>query len=411
MATKLGNSDFIPLIFAADINVYSLARAFHEQYGIVSAGYGMASAGPINHTDIINYQAVPRADQPDVLPQLVIDFARTYSDRKILLLGCGDNYVRRISEAKELFPENVIAPYMDFPDLYRLANKQSFYELCDNMAIEHPKTFIYRENFGGQLDLDFAAPYIVKPATSVSWWENPFPDQRKVHLVEDIDELKTLLSTIYAHGYPDEMIVQEYIPGDDSNLIVLTQYFDQQGVLRLSCSGRVLLEEHTAKGIGNSAVILSEDHLDLAERLAALLQSQGFSGFACFDIKFDQRDGLYKVFEVNTRQGRGNYYVTGSGLNIARFITEDLVYQRQLFPELKIREPFLWHVTPESVVYQCATAAGMAERVAELIKTGRSGNPLDYPADRNLKRTLWLAKYNRQQKDRYNEFIQGGARV
>ncbi|MCL2137298.1 MAG: ATP-grasp domain-containing protein [Coriobacteriia bacterium] len=411
MTMRLGNSDFIPLIFAADINVYSLSRAFHEQYGIVSAGYGIASAGPINHTSIIDYQSVPRADQPDVLPGLINDFANTYADQQILVFGCGDNYVRRISSAKGSYPDNVVVPYMDFPDLYRLANKQSFYAICDQYGIVHPATYIYREPDGGLLDLAFEAPYIVKPANSVSWWENPFDEQRKVHLVEGFEELKALLSTIYAAGYPDEMIIQEYIPGDDYNLIVLTQYFDQHGVLKMSCSGRVLLEEHTAHGIGNSAVIISEDHLEIADQLGSLLANEGFRGFACFDIKYDGRDGKYKVLEVNTRQGRGHYYVTGSGLNVARFVTEDLIYNRPLLPELKAIEPYLWYVTPLSVARQCAIDAGLKDQVDEVLRSGRSGNPLDYRADRSFPRSLWLAKYTRQQGERYQEYKQGGALV
>ena len=411
MTQQPGNSDFIPLIFAADINVYSLSRAFHEQYGITSAGYGMAAAGPINHTRIIDYRSVARADQPDVLPDLITGFATRHPNQRIMVFGCGDNYVRRISMAKHSYPENVIVPYMEFDDLYRLANKQSFYAICDQHQIEHPATFIYQEKTGGLLDLDFDAPYIVKPANGVAWWENPFDGQRKVHLVDDISELKTLLSTIYAHGYPDEMIIQEYIPGGDSNLLVLTQYFDSIGVLRMSCAGRVLLEEHTAYGIGNSAVIISEDHLELADQLASLLAAQNYRGFACFDIKFDQRDGRYKVLEVNTRQGRGHYYVTGSGLNVARFVTEDLVYGRQLVPELSLSQPFLWYVTSLNVVRQAGIAAGMQEQVEELMRTNRAGNPLDYAADRSVQRTLWLTKYMRQQEQRYNEYMQAGARV
>jgi D-aspartate ligase len=408
MTAQLGNSDFIPLIFAADINVYSLSRAFHEQYSITSAGYGIAAAGPINHTKIINYQSVERADQPEVLTKLVTDFANSHPDQRILLFGCGDNYVRSIANSKPLFPENVIAPYMNYDALYRLANKQSFYQICDKYGILHPKTFIYVEKTGGLLDLQFDAPFIVKPANGVAWWENPFEGQRKVHLVHSYDELKTLLSTIYAHGYNHEMIVQEYIGGGDSNLLVMTQYFDGSGVLRMSCSGRVLLEEHTAYGIGNSAVIMSEDHLELAEQLAGLLQGEGFTGFACFDIKYDARDDQYKVLEVNTRQGRGHYYVTGSGLNVARFITEDLVYGRVVEPELSVREPFLWHVTPRSVVRQVGIDAGLEEQVEYLLNSNRSGNPLDYPADRNLQRSLWLARYMRQQEQRYIEYKQGG---
>lgn len=37
---------FQPLLFGGDINVYSVARAFHEAYGVVSICYGIYPSGP-----------------------------------------------------------------------------------------------------------------------------------------------------------------------------------------------------------------------------------------------------------------------------------------------------------------------------------------------------------------------------
>ena len=57
---------------------------------------------------------------------------------------------------------------------------------------------------------------------------------------------------------PTTMIIQDFIPGDDSYMRVLTNYSDRNGKVKLMCMGHVLLEEHTPHGIGNHAVILTE---------------------------------------------------------------------------------------------------------------------------------------------------------
>ena len=53
---------FIPLLFAGDINVVSVARAFHEEYGIVSSCYGKYPTGPCMDSKIIDYKANEKAD-------------------------------------------------------------------------------------------------------------------------------------------------------------------------------------------------------------------------------------------------------------------------------------------------------------------------------------------------------------
>jgi D-aspartate ligase len=404
---KIGNQDFIPVVFAADINVYSLARAYHEAYGIRIKAYGTALSGPLHYTCIADYDAHQDTDNPKVLRSLLQDFAADHPAQKILPIGCGDNYVQAIAiAAEEGLPENVCQHYMKHSDLLRYAHKQNFYALCDQEKIAHPKTFVYSESFGGRIDIDFQPPFIVKPSDGVSWWRHPFENQRKVHIVSSVAELKTLLSAVYAAKYDGEVIVQEYIDGPDSDLYVLTQYIDSRGVLTLSASGRVLAEEHTPKGVGNSVVIVSEPHgkqiKDTARQLGDLLLKNGYRGFASFDLKYDQRQDCLKVLEVNTRQGRGNYYVTGSGANIARFITEDLVYQRAIEPVLEV-EPYIWSVLPEAYTRRCVGDADnlLHHTGLNLMGAGRWGNPLDYKADKSLMRQLWLKRYERLQVSHY----------
>ena len=51
--------NFQPLLFGGDINVYSVARAFHEAYGVRSIAYGKYPSFPCHGSAIIDYRVCP----------------------------------------------------------------------------------------------------------------------------------------------------------------------------------------------------------------------------------------------------------------------------------------------------------------------------------------------------------------
>lgn len=382
---------FVPLLFAADINVYSVARAFHEEYGIISYCYGKFPSGPCHDSKIIRYTADERVDQQDVFLKTVLDFAAVHSKEKVLLIGCGDSYVQLISENKDRLPENVIAPYIGIDLMNELIHKEKFYELCEQQGVDYPSTFVHRMELENSFQLPFDPPYIVKPSNGIEYWQHSFPTQKKVYKADSMKELCEILGDIYGAGYRDSVIIQDFIPGDDTFMRVLTGYSDHQGQVKLMALGHVLLEEHTPHGLGNHAVILTEENRELSDRFRKLLEALHYVGFSNFDIKYDQRDGKYKVFEINTRQGRSNFYVTGAGANLMKCVVDDWVYHLPLEFHM-VTEPSLWMVVPKKVAFAYIKPEKYRREMKELIRRGKLVNPLFYPADRGLMHGVKLWK-------------------
>ena len=382
--------NFQPLLFGGDINVYSVARAFHEAYGVKSVCFGKFASGPAYGSDIIDYRVCPKNEDPETFRKNVADVAAEFSDKTVLVMGCGDSYVKLAAENKESFPANCIAPYIAGDTIGKLNNKEYFYELCDQFGIDHPGTFVYRKEMGHDFELPFQAPYICKPSNGVAYWEHPFEGNEKVFTCPDRKNLEEVLDKVYAAGYPDTMIIQDFVPGDDSNMRVLTCYSDRNAQVKLMCLGHVLLEEHTPHGIGNHAVILTEVNEEICQKVKAFLEEMNYVGFTNFDIKYDTRDGKYKFFEINCRQGRSNYYVTGAGYNIARLLVEDRVEGRDL-PFVLADNPSLWRVVPRKVAYDFIVSDYHAEMKAR-IREGREVTPLFYDKDKAFGRTLRMKK-------------------
>ena len=248
--------NFVPLLLGADINVYSMARAFHEAYGVETIAYGMYPSGPCYGSDIIDYRVRENNDDPEVVLRSVTEVAQEFPTKQILVLGCGDNYLTAIAENLPRFPANVVAPYIDLQLMETLIHKEKFYELCDRYGIDHPATFVYKKGMGHDFELPFPGPFVVKPAESATYWDHPFDTQKKAYVLQTRQEVDAVLDEIYEHGYEDSLIIQDFIPGDDSYMRVVTNYSGEDGKVRLMCVGHVLLEEHTRHGIGNHAVII-----------------------------------------------------------------------------------------------------------------------------------------------------------
>ena len=66
-------TSFLPLLFGGDINVYSMARAFHEAYGIRSTAYGKFATGVCYESAILDYRVCAKnEDGPTFLENVRI---------------------------------------------------------------------------------------------------------------------------------------------------------------------------------------------------------------------------------------------------------------------------------------------------------------------------------------------------
>ncbi|HCO62371.1 MAG TPA: ATP-grasp domain-containing protein [Clostridiales bacterium] len=386
----MSNPAFQPLLFGGDINVYSMARAFHEAYGVKSIVYGKYVSFPCSYSSIIDYRPCPDNDHEATFLRSVCTVAQEHPDKTILLVGCGDSYVKLAAHLKPQFPDNVRCNYISGALMDQLTDKEQFYALCDRYGIDHPATVVYRPEMGHDFTLPWAPPYIAKPSDGVAYWATGHSELKKVYICQSRQELLEALDEVYAAGYPGSMILQEFIPGDDTYMRVLTNYSDTAGKVKLMCLGHVLLEEHSPHGIGNHAVIITEYDQDLCRRVQVMLEDLGYVGFSNLDIKYDSRDGKYKAFEINCRQGRSNYYVTGSGHNIARYLVEDLLEHKDL-PLTVVQDRTIWRMIPRRLAYTFIPKAYHSQMKA-LFRRGTDHHSMEYAGDYTPHRLLRILK-------------------
>lgn len=407
--SDITSNDFELVIAGADLNCYNVARAFHEAYGTVAYAFGRYEIGTTKHSKIVRFTTVPDLDDPNVFVKTFLDFANNHTDKKLILIGCTDDYAGLIIKSCEKLGDKYIIPYIDEALWSKLQSKAAFYAECDKFGILYPKTKVIGRDRTNDVftpeSLGFDYPIIVKPSSSILYWKYPFEGMKKVYFASSPDEAAQITDEIYASGYPDEIILQDTIPGDDSNMRVLTAYSDKEGKVRMMCLGHVLLEEHTPKGRGNHAAIITEDNTQLCTAYKNYLESIGYVGFSNFDIKYDDRDGTYRAFEINLRQGRSNYYVTASDCNIAKLIVEDRL--GGTLDGIRFGKPAFWHIIPKKIVYSYLTDhPDIKKQIHKLVGSGREFSSYFYKFDlkRNPKRFFYAVAYTINHFNKYRKY-------
>lgn len=397
---------FLPVLLGSDANVYGMARSFHEAYGLRSLAVSKTIFTATADSKIIDFTLEPDLENPDTFLASLISLKKRYPDKTLLLVPCSDGYMKLLVQFQE-----ELRPYFAFncptlENLQRLTLKENFYAVCDEFGFSYPQTDIVTPQNYQTVPLQIPFPRIIKASNSVEYWKCSFPGKRKVFVAQDQEEYDKILRLIYSSSYQDHLTIQEFIPGDDSFMRVLNCYCGRDGKVRLMALGHPLLEDHTPGGIGNYVAIISDFDPDLLEQFRNFLETIGWTGFANFDMKYDSRDGKYKLFETNPRQGRSSYYVTAAGYNLAVWLVEDVIEKKDL-PLTLAQNEHLWLQVPKRLVRQYLPSPELQTKVRELVKAGKCTQSLFYKPDlspsRRMKLTLNLLNHYRKYKRYYGK--------
>ena len=216
--------------------------------------------------------------------------------------------------------------------------------------------------------------------------------------------MDAILKAIYSSSYQDPLILQEYIPGDDSHMRVMNCYCGKDRKVKLIALGEALLEEHSPEGIGSYAAIINGYDEELSLRMKRFLEDIGYTGYANFDMKLDPRDGQYKLFEMNLRQGRSSFFVTAAGYNLAKWMVDDILLERPM--ELTIaKNRVLWTIIPTSVIFRYLTDDEKKQEARQLLKEGKVCHSLLYRGDINLKRLIGYRLNQWHYRQKYRKYF------
>lgn len=397
--------DLLPVLLGSDANVYGMARSFYMEYGVTSLAIGKGALAATANSKLVKMAVVePNLEDDAVFVRTLTDFAKAHTGKTLVLVSCGDNYTGLMARARA-----ALEPYYKFacptPELVaELDTKEFFYKACERHGLSYPRTFgCTNENYK-TVELPFPFPCIIKASNSVAYWNCKFPHKKKVFVAYNKEKFDAITAAIYSSSYQDNLVLQEYIPGDDNCMRVLNCYSGLDHKVKLMALGRPLLEEQTPEGIGNYAAIMNVRDDELMEKMKAFLEDVGWEGFSNFDMKYDARDGKYKLFEMNPRQGRSSFFVTASGYNLAKWLVEDVVEHKE--QDLTIADAHhLWMIAPAGIIKKYLKDEALLAEAKELMRQGKVSHQLFCKEDAGLKRRIWYIKNQLNNYRKYKRYF------
>ena len=380
--------DFIPVLLGSDINVYGMASSFYKQYNKKSIAIGKGILPVCKNSKIVHVEVVePRLEEDDVFVETLLKFKENYPNDTLLLVPCGDNYIKMLVRNQDKLKKDYVFNCIKNDLLESLNTKERFYEMCEKYDLPYPKTFICTKDNYENLEAPFEYPMIIKPSNSVMYWNAHFEGKRKVFLAETEEEFRKILDAIYHSTYTDDLIIQEFVPGDDSMMRVVNCYSDHNGKVKMAALGKILLEECTPEGIGSYAAIISDYDKEIIDLVVNFLEKIKFKGYSNFDIKYDTRDNTYKVFEINPRQGRSSYFVTAAGCNLSKYLVDDMINNKDMKMEV-CKNKILYSIIPKQIIYKYVPHENLKKEAKMLIDENKMFNSYMCDGDKSLIRRI-----------------------
>lgn len=385
-------NDFSVVLVGNDANAYYMARNFHEEYGIKCYVLGRISMLFTSTSNIIDLRIVPDLNKKEVFLDTVISLAKEINKEKIILLGCNDDYVSLIIKNRKKLEKYYLFNYTNELLLNKIVNKEEFYKNFKDMGLDFPKTYFCDLSSNYEFLKEFRYPIIIKPSNVVLYHQ--FNSLDKVYKLDNKEDVISTIKKIRDAGYKDKLIVQEFIPGDDSYLFDCVFYVSSKKKVWLQSFGQIGLQEHTRTGIGNLTVVINGynefNNTDIIRnKLKTFLEKIEFNGICEFDLKYDTRDNTFKVFEINPRQARSSYYLTKCGYNLAKYLVDDIIYNKD-YKFKFIDELGCLSFVPNYVVRKYIKNKSYKKMFFKLKRKGKCTNPLYYKSDMSFSRRKWL---------------------
>jgi len=264
--------------------------------------------------------------------------------RPAILIPTSDETAEFVVDQAAALSRQFIFPTNSAEMIGRLVSKKGMYELALKHDIPTPVTL-----FPNSLaDVEAFLPKIVFPVMLKGIYGNRLQtrSQKKMVIVHSSEELIENYKAMEDPELPNLML-QEYIPGDDDQIYIFNGYFDRRSRCLAGFTGHKIRQFPVHVGCASLGVCRWNE--EVAKTTIRFMEAVGYQGILDIGYRFDPRDGRYKVLDVNPRVGQAfRLFVAQNDMDVVKSLYLDLTGQPQ-FPIVP-REGRRWLIEDFDVI-------------------------------------------------------------
>ena len=290
-----------------------------------------------NHSRYLTHSlgTIVEADENHRLERLVDVFSS--SDQRPVLIPASDQDIDFVLTHAQVLSEHFVfqPSYLDGIG-ERILSKTTFCDLCRMHGVEIPRSWQSRSSQLAELKGQISFPCLVKPS-QIHEVKGAMGGE-KGWVAADNTEFDGITARL-PQGNTD-WLVQEIIPGPESEITLFAAYFDLDSKPRQKFTARKLRQY--PPGFGSASLVASHDEEDTRRLSEQFLTGIGYRGIAATEFKRDPRDGKLKIIEINPRPSLWFGLSTASGKSVTLAAYHDLAKTGIELEELQQRQSVGW---------------------------------------------------------------------
>lgn len=234
--------------------------------------------------------------------------------RPTVLVPTDEEAAVLIGEHQEQLAGPFLFPRVGDPALpRRLASKQGLHELCAEHGIASPAA-AFPDSYAAVEEFAATARFPVVAKNREAFVRRTRP---AVHGTTRIATPAALLALAGDWGERPGVILQEYLPREQAEDWIVHGYFDAHAARLALFTGVKVRSWPPHAGMTAHAYVV--DNPELAALAAQFIKRIGFSGIIDLDLRFDRRDGRYKLLDFNPRTGaQFRLFENTAGIDVVR---------------------------------------------------------------------------------------------